>query len=316
MERSEDPISERIVRRAGAPGLVDVLTTLAPTELQSLLLDVARRRAAALEPADVLRRYETDPLVRPSAAEPRRVRELEDLALSLLPAGFELVELSPVCPFGTSSVLGSLSQDWMVATMRNGEVVSDSTAVLALECARQRRGADRRTSLELAAATRLVRAQALRDPAHVPHFSLLGLCTAARDAGSFRTELVGAARHLDFYLHFLEAARRVVPRLGRLAVTVTDLDGRRGAQLEHDLLEPLALRFPEVGFRLAPELEHRRAYYTGLCFGVEAESGSAGTTGIVDGGFTDWTQRLLSDRKERLLTSGTGLELLALAFGD
>ncbi len=34
---------------------------------------------------------------------------------------------------------------------------------------------------------------------------------------------------------------------------------------------------------------------------------------IADGGTVDWTQRLLSDAKERLLVSGIGLELLAAA---
>ena len=36
--------------------------------------------------------------------------------------------------------------------------------------------------------------------------------------------------------------------------------------------------------------------------------------GLADGGRTDWTQRLLSNRKERLLTSGIGLGLLAERF--
>jgi hypothetical protein len=31
---------------------------------------------------------------------------------------------------------------------------------------------------------------------------------------------------------------------------------------------------------------------------------------IADGGFTDWTQRLSSNRKERFLISGVGVELL------
>jgi len=31
---------------------------------------------------------------------------------------------------------------------------------------------------------------------------------------------------------------------------------------------------------------------------------------IADGGFTDWTQRLSGNQKERLLISGMGLELL------
>ena len=38
---------------------------------------------------------------------------------------------------------------------------------------------------------------------------------------------------------------------------------------------------------------------------------------MADGGSTDWTQRLLSDRAERLFTSGIGLErLIRLGTGD
>jgi hypothetical protein len=33
-----------------------------------------------------------------------------------------------------------------------------------------------------------------------------------------------------------------------------------------------------------------------------------------DGGFTEWTERLLHDRRERILISGAGLDLPALAF--
>ncbi len=62
-------IVERIERELGIPGLAEMLATqLAPTDLQSLLLEVARRRAAATMPADILRRYATDRFVRPAAS--------------------------------------------------------------------------------------------------------------------------------------------------------------------------------------------------------------------------------------------------------
>ncbi len=35
---------------------------------------------------------------------------------------------------------------------------------------------------------------------------------------------------------------------------------------------------------------------------------------VDDGGFTNWTRKLLSSEKERLLTSGIGTELLLKAF--
>jgi hypothetical protein len=54
----------------------------------------------------------------------------------------------------------------------------------------------------------------------------------------------------------------------------------------------------------------KQEYYAGATFGV-----STGGRELVEGGFVDWTQRLLGDRKERLLISGTGLDLLSTIEG-
>jgi hypothetical protein len=46
-------------------------------------------------------------------------------------------------------------------------------------------------------------------------------------------------------------------------------------------------------------------YYVRTCFGLWS-----GEANLADGGFTDWSARLLGDRKERVLTSGIGLDRL------
>jgi hypothetical protein len=256
-------IVERIERELGVPGLAEMLAArLAPTDLQSLLLEVARRRAAATRPADILRRYATDRFVRPAAVDPGRLQRLAQRALDVLPAEYEQIQLSPMCPLGTSSSLGGISQDWVVSTVRGGEIVSDPTSVLALECALRRRR-DRTRPVRLSATHRVLRAQSF-EPPFTQHFGLLALCVADR-AGSEDALLI---EHVDVYRRFLEA-------LGAGAVTV-DREPRKPA------------------------------YYTGATFGV-----SLAGTEVVEGGFVDWTQRLLGDRKERLLTSAVGLDLLA-----
>ena len=53
--------------------------------------------------------------------------------MSLLPPEYEPVELSPLAPLGTSSVVGTVHQNKVVSTSRNSEVLSDPTNVLALE---------------------------------------------------------------------------------------------------------------------------------------------------------------------------------------
>ncbi len=66
-----NPIVERIEREAGVPGLTSILAErLTPTDLQSLLLEVYRRRASHRQPADVLSEYQTNRFVVPSAVSP------------------------------------------------------------------------------------------------------------------------------------------------------------------------------------------------------------------------------------------------------
>ena len=58
---------ERIEREAGVDGLVSILgNDLAPTDLQSLLLEVYRIRADRRTPSDVLLDYKSDRFVQPS----------------------------------------------------------------------------------------------------------------------------------------------------------------------------------------------------------------------------------------------------------
>lgn len=258
-----EPIVERIERTLHIEGLVDELGRRLPaTDLRSLLLAVVRRRAESLTPADVLRRYIEDPLCQPAALAPRLLDDLEQRAFALVPERFTALELSPVCPLGTSSVLGRMSQNRILSTTRGSEVVSDPTNVLALESALRRRR-DRAAPVHLTAAHRALRTTPVEDP-YLPHFRLFVLCSADR-AGS-------EDRLLDLHRSFYE----------QLIVDWTSLPVARD------------------------ERPRKQTYYSGATFAL-----SAGGYELVEGGFVDWTARLLGDRKERLLISGLGLELLA-----
>jgi hypothetical protein len=293
-----DEIGRRIARASGVPDLVEVLADrLRPTDLRSLLLAVFRRRAARATPADVLRRYRTDRFVRPAAADPRALAGLERLVVAAVPDGWEMVELSPVAPLGTAAAVADVSPDWAVATIRGNEVVSDATNVLALECA-VRRERDRTTSpTTLVAIHRVLRPQASDDPARLAHFRLLAICTAGRDEGSFAFETRHVGEQLAFHLGLLETLGAAAPQ-----VRLTALDDRRSESLEA-IAASLTERFPRASFALDPT--RRTTYYTTACFAIDA-----GGRNLVDGGLTGWTQRLLADRKERLVISGAGLERL------
>ena len=55
-------------------------------------------------------------------------------------------------------------------------------------------------------------------------------------------------------------------------------------------------------------------YYTNFCFKITAKNKNKIKFPLVDGGFTDWTQKLISSKKERFLASGFGTELFCKNF--
>ena len=52
-------------------------------------------------------------------------------------------------------------------------------------------------------------------------------------------------------------------------------------------------------------------YYKGVNFKVYMHT-KTGAIEVGDGGFTDWTQKILGNRKERCLISGVGIDRLLL----
>jgi hypothetical protein len=315
-----DGLIERIVRASGVPDLVQVLTDrLEPTDLQSLLLEVYRRLALKTTPARLLDQYQNNRFVAPSPLDARKLIQFESLAWSLLPQTYAGIELSPLCPLGTNSAVASVGQNKVVSTIRNTEVVADATNVLALEAAVRRRSlrsvADRcHEPVLLAASHRLTRAQVFGGPKSFAHFRILGLCAAGRDEGSFEFESSRLFEQLEYYLTLLERLAAAGSPLARFRVAVTELaDGRLAKELENRVLAPLSNRFSEAQLHFDPSRTSGRGYYEGFCFKVHAADREGHEIEIGDGGMTNWTQKLISDRKERLLISGLGVDRLCLA---
>jgi len=316
-----EKIIERISKTAQAPDLLEVLAgRLSQSDLQSLLLEVYRKRAHTLTPRHLLQQYEQNRFVQPAAVDPRQLLEFDRLAYSLLPSSFELLELSPVCPLGTNSVVAPVDQDNAVTTIRNTEVCSDSTNVLALECARRRRGSSRGkghpdADTKLCASHRLLRPHLPDDPASFPHFRIFSLCTAGRDRGSYGFEVAALREHLEFYVRFLQSARQAGFRLEAVRTKITVFDESRYQVLKAEVLEVLSRSYANVEFMFNQEPGSGQGYYTGVRFQMYARDQAGTEYFLVDGGFTDWTQQLLSNRKERLLISGMGSERFVSLFG-
>ena len=302
-------IIDRIEKKIGVSGLLSLLAErLTPTDLQSLLLEVYRQRASKRTPAAVLADYETNRFVKPSVVSPVVLNEWEAAAFAALPPAFEAIELSPVAPLGTSSVIGSVEQNWAVSTSRNTEVVSDSTNVLALESALRRRHLLRENpksneTIHLAANHRLLRGQFFGDNPHFfSHFNVFSLCSAGRDQGNLAFEVSTLGLHIRIYLR---ALRTFLGELVPLRVALTDFNTHdRRTRLEDELLAPIRAEFANTTCEFYDNRTQGRGYYLDLCFKIYAQDVEGNDIEIGDGGVVDWTQKLLSNAKERLVTSG------------
>ena len=313
-------IINRVERDAGVPHLAEILSDrLAPTDLQSLLLEVFARRAKKRDPKALLDDHVSNRYTRPSASDPARLLEWDRVAFSTLPRLFQAVELSPVCPLGTGSVLSPISQDWTVSTIRNTETVADSTNVLAIECAVLRReqknfSTGHAASVHLASSHRLLRGQKINvRPGVLQHFRLFSLCSSGRDPGNLQFETETVRLHIGF---FLKAFKKFLGSKIPLRVTISDFSSEAPRlAVRSEVVDKLQTSHNGMRIGFDQERKQGRGYYGELCFKIFATSSAGREQELADGGDVDWTQKLLNNAKERLVISGCGSERLCEIFG-
>jgi hypothetical protein len=302
------PAIARIIREHGAHDVVEALGAhLSGADFTSLMLEVIRRRAAAVRPTDVLSQYQNDRFTRPSSLDPLELHEMQLAALRVVAPTFVPIETSPLAPLGTHSAIAGVHQDRVVTTTRGTEVAADPTNSLALEAAVRRReilGSAARSPIRvhLASIDRVVRAQRFDGPLSFAHFSLLGLVTAGRDTGHHAFETESLRQHIQMLA-------AVVERLGygSVRVELTDFD-RTHSEVVDTVQRDMA--GDTIAVSLDPQRETGRSYYVSLCFKLSVMTDD-GPIEVADGGIVDWTQSLLGSNKERLMISGLSLDRLA-----
>lgn len=291
-----------IVDTVGAPTFERLSSGLAGAELQSLLLDVMQARAAARGASELVAQYGRDAFCAPAQVDARAMLAI-DAHLLAAAEGFDAIELSPVTPLGTCSVVGLSHQNRVLSALRGTEVVSDPTNVLALECA-QRLRTHPRSDHHLAASHRVVRAQPVpKLPGYAQHFRLFTLASGGIERQDHTFTVDAIALHV----------RTLLAGLDRLAQQGHALGPRR--------VEILAT--PErqaLGDRLAGLLDAERGpldhpYYSGgLRYRLWVTAPDGTELPLGDGGSFDWLGQLTSNRRTVFIGSGLGSQLIALRF--
>ena len=346
----EERLSARLEREAGLPGLIEGLVDrLSGSDLNSLLLEVYRQKAAKIDATELLARYRNNRLVQPSPIDMIGLLELELQVLRYMRGhGFHAVELSPAAQFGSCSVVATVDQQKVLSAVRNTEIMADATNALALHIASTvramggrsaeagRRHEDRVAQRSggrnrLCTVHRHIRTQPF-PTGYFPHFKIGCMVSSGLDVGNYGFECGALLEQLRVLFGLLRKLGTRKPD-GRASQGRASGPAERGADGPpegglgslrlvlrrrggYDERNPLIDRIHAHLVQALPdetiELEDAPAdndYYKGIQFKLYVNTDER-VWEIADGGFVDWTQQLLGNRKERLLISGFGLEWL------
>jgi len=188
-------------------------------------------------------------------------------------------------------------------------VLADATNLMALEAAvRRKASAFDGSVVNLSTTHRHVRAQALPPvKGFTAHFKLFCMISAGKDRGGHEFENEALLNHLSVYRQFL------VEELGLSGVKVI-IKALKGADSNSlaaaRLMDRLASKLDGVELSMVevPHEEHR--YYQDIRFSINVVMADGRELNLGDGGLMDWGTKLTGNGKERLVTSGLGLELL------
>ena len=298
-------MSERgwITANIGTAAFEQLASRISGAELQSLLLEVVRCRAGGRTPAQLLAQYRRDPYCAPGEADLRTSLEI-DRHLLQAAEEFEAIELSPVTPLGSASVVGLTSQNRVLSALRGTEVVSDPTNVLALECARRLREGGGEV-VHLATSQRVVRAQPVpKLPGYAQHFRMFALASGGLEAQDHAFTVETVVLHVRAVLRGLHLLEEHGYTFGRPRVEILSTPERRS------LGDRIA---DQLGTSRRKPLQH--PYYSGgLRYQVWVTPPDGPELPLMDGGTFDWLAKLAANRRAVFVATGLGAQLIALRF--
>ena len=152
---------------------------LSNSDLQSLLIETFRMQ---IPEKQLLQRssmnIRNNRFYGPSEFPQAILNRFDVLAFSLLSGDWQSLDLSPVTPLGTCTSISNLSQNRMLSTIRNSEVVADSTNTMALKAALMRKeyldgNAKSTQTINCCSSHRLLRTQDFEEKNSVPIFVFL-----------------------------------------------------------------------------------------------------------------------------------------------
>jgi len=310
MQDQLQPDLEKILSKLGINDILELLSErISGSELNSLLLKIFSEKTKGSSANDLFKRYRENRFVHPATVDAILLKQLElDVLRIAAQHSATAVQLSPVAPLGCASLVASVDQNKIISALRGTEVVSDATNLLALHISdliKKKLLDNRESFIRLCTTHRHVRAQYFGDaPGMLTHFHLFCMVTSGVDKGSYGFEVQSLWEHIRVY-------RDIFKSLFHSEIEVI-LSARDGYKDTDGLLKRIIKHGDENFVKVAiGEAKKDNPYYKGLQFTIKTTIQGRDYY-IGDGGFVDWTQKLLNNKKERLIISAIGLDRLLI----
>ena len=306
-------IVDKILERAGESHVLTLLSeNLSGTELNSFLLEVFNRRTSRQSPAQLLKHYQSNRFVKPADLPVLEMKQTElDILKIFHKFLFEPLELSPVAVLGTCSVVALADQKKILSALRGTEVLADATNAIALHISdlkKQKIWSLKSPTEKLRFATiqRHVRTQSISGKGFTPHFKIGCMVTSGLDVGNFGFEKEALTEHILVMKEIFREYYKVEQLSFRLVCRGGYDDS---IKLASEVKRFVQQHYPETAIQIVETSEKEIGYYKGIQYKVDIKWGDK-TFEIADGGFVDWTQQLLQNKKERLLITGFGFDFM------
>ncbi len=308
---NENKITSKILNKLHTPQLLDELVNkLSFSEINSLLMDLFSQITENIIPEDILKSYSSNYFVKPSSIDTIDYHKLEVEVLSeAKEEGIIPIILSPLALLGCCSSIATVNQNKIISALRGTEILSDPTNMLAVYIADGlKSGTINRTNNEIHICTthRLTRVQAQYYPGQVPHFGLFCMVSSGKDTGSYDFERKAIKKHIGLYKTFLE-----IKFQGKILL---EIQHRAGYKDSNGFFERISgyihKEFQDTQI-VVTDKDLMNSYYKGINIKIFLIIGEQ-TLEIGDAGFVDWTQKLLSSKKERMFISAMALDRLLM----
>lgn len=210
--------------------MVENLSAIPFNSLNPILVATMKKKISDITPIELLTNYINKfDFFGPSQIDQRKALKFRSTFYDILPEKYDAIELAPISPIGTNSVITNISQDVSLSTIRASEVVSDPTTVLLLEAARRRKELMLKQDsfydlVNLSTFHRVLRLQPFeKSSGFLQHFDLIGILSAGRKEGKNDLVIEVIGEHLDIWIQFVKHLKLIGYPISDIVIKISNI---------------------------------------------------------------------------------------------